>query len=119
MTLGISVTMDDFGTGYSSLNYLKQLPIDTMKIDRTFIGRLPGASEDRAIVVAIFAMAQALGLKVVAEGVEALHQLEFLQRQGCHMAQGYYFSPALPANEFLSWMEARNTQLQAGNNKAS
>lgn len=119
MTLGISVTMDDFGTGYSSLNYLKQLPIDTMKIDRTFIGRLPGASEDRAIVVAIFAMAQALGLKVVAEGVEELHQLEFLQRQGCHMAQGYYFSPALPANEFLPWMEARNTELQAGNNKAS
>lgn len=107
-TLGISVTMDDFGTGYSSLNYLKQLPIETMKIDRTFIGRLPGASEDRAIVVAIFAMAQALGLKVVAEGVEELHQLEFLQDQGCHMAQGYYFSPALPADKFVSWMEEKD-----------
>ncbi|MBB1487517.1 putative bifunctional diguanylate cyclase/phosphodiesterase [Oceanospirillum sediminis] len=103
--LGISVTMDDFGTGYSSLNYLKKLPIETMKIDRSFISRLPAAPEDSAIVIAIFAMAKALNLKVVAEGVETQEQLDFLRQHGCHMAQGYLFSPALPSGEFIHWLE--------------
>lgn len=109
--LGVSVTMDDFGTGYSSLNYLKKLPIETMKIDRSFISRLPAAPEDSAIVIAIFAMAKALNLKVVAEGVETEQQLLFLQEHHCHMAQGYLFSPALPASEFIHWLAKHQSGL--------
>lgn len=104
-TLGVSIAMDDFGTGYSSLSYLKQLPIDVLKIDRSFIQTLPTDQGDIAIVNAIFSMAKALHLIVVAEGVENEHQLEFLAGHRCDLAQGYYFSPALANNEFIDWLQ--------------
>lgn len=94
---GIRLAIDDFGTGYSSLAYLKQLRFGTLKIDRSFISDVPTLEEDTSIVLAILAMARTLGLKVVAEGVETRVQLEFLRKQHCECAQGYYFSKPLCA----------------------
>jgi EAL domain-containing protein (putative c-di-GMP-specific phosphodiesterase class I)/ActR/RegA family two-component response regulator len=96
---GVGIEIDDFGTGYSSLSYLKQLPIDTLKVDRSFIHNIDSNTVDAAIVSAIFAMAQTMGLRVVAEGVETRGQLDVLGRYGCGYAQGYYFSKPLPAEE--------------------
>ncbi|MBL0388719.1 EAL domain-containing protein [Tumebacillus sp. ITR2] len=97
--LGIQLSIDDFGTGYSSLNYLKKFPIDTLKIDRSFVGDIPGDSDDAAIVTAIIAMAHNLKLTVVAEGVESQAQLEFLRAQNCNEMQGFLFSRPVPAHE--------------------
>lgn len=94
---GVRILVDDFGTGYSSLSYLKHLPLDTLKIDRSFIGNVDSNAADEAIVSAILAMARSLGLKVVAEGVETKAQLAVLEKHGCEMAQGYYFSKPVPA----------------------
>lgn len=98
--LGVSLSLDDFGTGYSSLSYLKRFPIDTLKIDRSFIIGIPGDSNDCAIAGAIVSMAQRLGHRVIAEGVETRDQLEFLRSLGCQEIQGYYFSPPVPADQF-------------------
>jgi EAL domain-containing protein (putative c-di-GMP-specific phosphodiesterase class I)/FixJ family two-component response regulator len=95
---GVGIEIDDFGTGYSSLSYLKQLPIDTVKIDRSFIRNIDTNPVDAAIVSAIFAMAESMRLRVVAEGVETRAQLQVLERYGCAYAQGYYFSKPLPAD---------------------
>jgi len=94
---GIRLAIDDFGTGYSSLAYLKQLRFGTLKIDRSFISDVPTREEDTSIVLAILAMARTLGLNVVAEGVETKIQLEFLRKEHCDCAQGYYFSKPLCA----------------------
>jgi EAL domain-containing protein (putative c-di-GMP-specific phosphodiesterase class I) len=99
--LGVDLSMDDFGTGYSSLAYLHHLPVDELKVDRSFIGRLGRAGRDRHLVEAIVGMARALDLTVVAEGVETDEQLEFLGGLGCELAQGYLFAPAVPASELL------------------
>jgi diguanylate cyclase (GGDEF)-like protein len=98
-SLGVTLAVDDFGTGYSSLSYLKKLPIDTLKIDRSFISNITTNSADMAIVEAILALAEKLHLLVVAEGVEEQGQLEFLQERQCQLLQGYLFSPAKPAKE--------------------
>lgn len=103
--LGITIAMDDFGTGYSSLSYLKQLPIDVLKIDRSFISKIPFDQDDVAIVKAIFSMAEALGIEVVAEGVETRDQLDFLIASHCHIGQGFYFSKPLVAEKFIRWLE--------------
>ena len=96
---GVHIEIDDFGTGYSSLSSLKKLPVDTVKIDRSFISHLDTDSSDEAIVAAILTLARNLGLHVVAEGVETLAQLQVLGRCGCEVAQGFYFSRPLPAGE--------------------
>jgi EAL domain-containing protein (putative c-di-GMP-specific phosphodiesterase class I) len=98
--LGVSLAIDDFGTGYSSLAQIKRFPIDTLKIDRSFIRNLPDDAEDKAISEAILAMARALGLRVVAEGVETHAQQEFLRERGCDETQGYFFSRPIAAADF-------------------
>jgi EAL domain-containing protein (putative c-di-GMP-specific phosphodiesterase class I) len=98
---GIRVSLDDFGTGYSSLSYLQRLPIDVLKIDRSFITPL-GSDQSTAIVRAIIAMAHSLDLRVVAEGVETERQLSILRMLGCDIAQGYLYSKPLPAETFMN-----------------
>jgi len=102
--LGVRVSIDDFGTGYSSLAYLKRYPIDTLKIDRSFVMDTPGNADDVAIVTAIIQMAHNLQLKTVAEGVETRQQLELLGRLGCDSMQGYVVSPPMPAQTALEWL---------------
>jgi EAL domain-containing protein (putative c-di-GMP-specific phosphodiesterase class I) len=98
--LGLRLALDDFGTGYSSLAYLKRLPVGKLKIDRSFIQGLPGDDSDAGIVRAILQMARALGMKVIAEGVETEAQRQFLLDAGCHEFQGWLFAPALDSLSF-------------------
>jgi EAL domain-containing protein (putative c-di-GMP-specific phosphodiesterase class I) len=96
---GIRLAIDDFGTGYSSMSLMKQFPIDTIKIDRSFVRDLPHDSEDQAIAQAIISMGKALGMTIIAEGVETLEQEAFLRDHDCDEMQGYLFSKPLPAKE--------------------
>ena len=98
--LGLCIAVDDFGTGYSSLNYLKQFPIDVLKIDRGFVDGLPDGEQDAQIARAIIAMAHSLNLAVIAEGVETQAQLDFLREHGCDQVQGYLFGKPMPASQF-------------------
>lgn len=103
--LGIHFAIDDFGTGYSSLTYLKQLPINRLKIDQSFVRDITVDNSDATIVDTIIAMARHLGLDVIAEGVETKAELEFLQNKGCREYQGYYFSHPLPQDEFSQLLD--------------
>ena len=105
--IGVRLSIDDFGTGYSSLSYLKRFPIGKLKIDRSFITGLPQDESDRAIVSATIAMAQALKLAVVAEGVETQAQMDCLRELGCASYQGFLCSPAMPADAFAQWMTSQ------------
>jgi EAL domain-containing protein (putative c-di-GMP-specific phosphodiesterase class I) len=98
---GVTLALDDFGTGYSSLSYLKLLPVQQLKIDRSFIVGIGSNSGDEAIIESIMALARSLGFEVLAEGVETQTQAEFLSGQGCHQFQGFLYGKALPAAEFL------------------
>lgn len=98
-SIGVRISLDDFGTGYSSLNYLKRLPIDTIKIDKSFIDEITEDSKEEAIAESIIALAHKMNLSVVAEGIETQKQLEFIKEQKCDKAQGYYFSKPLPVDE--------------------
>ena len=106
---GVGLSIDDFGTGYSSLNYLKQLPIDTLKIDRSFVKNIPSDIDDVQIASTIIAMAHNLGLRVVAEGIETEEQLKLLTTWGCRWGQGYYMARPQPVDAITSWLA--DTQL--------
>jgi diguanylate cyclase len=103
--LGVRVAIDDFGTGYSPLTYLRHYPIDELKIDKSFVAKLGTETEATAIVTAVTHLAQALNLTTVAEGVESADQRAQLQLIGCELAQGFYWSGPVPADDLGSWLE--------------
>ena len=103
---GIRLAIDDFGTGYSSMSLMKQFPIDTIKIDRSFVRDLPEDSEDKAIAQAIIGMGKALGMTIVAEGVETIGQEAFLREQACDEMQGFLFSKPVPPRQLEDLLRA-------------
>jgi diguanylate cyclase (GGDEF)-like protein len=104
--MGVLISVDDFGTGYSSMSYLRRLPIDRLKIDRSFINEITARADDASIVQAIVSLAHSLRLKVIAEGVETIAQLDFLKSIGCDQYQGFHFSRPLPVPEFETLMRS-------------
>ncbi|MDA0665006.1 MAG: GGDEF domain-containing response regulator, partial [Proteobacteria bacterium] len=107
---GISVSIDDFGAGYSSLVYLKQLPIDKLKIDQSFVAGIVIDNDDAEIARTVIQLGKSMGLEVIAEGVETSAQLNLLRDYGCEQIQGYYYSRALPAEAFYSWYVRQKTR---------
>lgn len=105
---GFGIAIDDFGTGYSSLAYLKRLPVQEIKIDRTFIKDMAQQQDDQIIVTTTLQMGHNLGLRVVAEGIEDETTLNFLRDAGCDLAQGYYIAKPMPFNDFIEWLSKRN-----------
>jgi diguanylate cyclase (GGDEF)-like protein len=105
--MGVSIAMDDFGTGYSSLGYLRSLPIDTVKIDQSFVREIPDNMEDVLIAQAIIAMANSLNMALVVEGIETVRQLNFFKQQGCRIVQGYLFSKPVEAEAILDMLRAQ------------
>jgi EAL domain-containing protein (putative c-di-GMP-specific phosphodiesterase class I) len=111
--LGVRFAVDDFGTGYSSLAYLKRLPIDSLKIDRSFIDGLPSEPHDVSITEAIITLGRTLGLTIVAEGVETVEQWIALDELGCTVGQGFLWSQPVPAHEFAPLLTADYDDLRA------
>lgn len=104
-SLNVKVAIDDFGTGYSSLNYLKKLPVDELKIDRSFVCDTPGEASSAEIVAAVIAMSHKLNIKVVAEGIEHSQQIDFLKNCQCDFGQGYYFQRPLSRDSIITWLQ--------------
>jgi len=105
---GVSIAIDDFGTGYSSLNYLRELPVSTVKIDYSFISEIEFSKKGAALVSAIVGMAHGLGINIIAEGVETTIQSNYLQDLNCHVMQGFLFSKPVAVNEFLVSVAAQH-----------
>jgi EAL domain-containing protein (putative c-di-GMP-specific phosphodiesterase class I) len=105
--LGVRIAMDDFGTGYSSLSYLRSFPFDKIKIDRSFVTELSDREDCIAIIKAVAGLGTSLGMATTAEGVETPEQLRLVREQGCTEIQGYYFSPARPANEVMQMLHPK------------
>jgi diguanylate cyclase (GGDEF)-like protein len=105
--MGITISIDDFGTGYSSLNYLKRLPIDLLKLDKTFIDDVLTNPQTQRIVRAVMSMASGMGMDVIAEGIEEHEQIEFLYEEGCSIIQGFYFGEPLSAYDFQKRLQER------------
>jgi EAL domain-containing protein (putative c-di-GMP-specific phosphodiesterase class I) len=101
---GVRLSIDDFGTGYSSLAYLNRFPIDTVKIDRSFIRNVPDSHSDTQITSAVIALGHSLGLSVIAEGAETQKQIDFLRQEGCDEVQGYFFSRPIPAADVEAFL---------------
>jgi diguanylate cyclase (GGDEF)-like protein/PAS domain S-box-containing protein len=112
--LGITLSIDDFGTGYSSLSYLKRFPIDSLKIDQSFVRDIPDSMDDMSITKAIISMGRSLDLKLVAEGVETVDQVVFLRENLCHVAQGYLFSRPVPAEDFMAFIDSHRPESVLG-----
>jgi EAL domain-containing protein (putative c-di-GMP-specific phosphodiesterase class I) len=117
--LGVSLAVDDFGTGYSSLAYLKRLPITTLKIDKEFVRDITHDPDDAAITTTVIAMAHAMELNVVAEGVETEAQLRFLREHGCDEIQGYWLSPPLEAQRCLAFLRNWSPAAASGQAQAA
>ena len=107
---GVQISIDDFGTGYSSLAYLRELPIDELKLDRSFVFPMADDARAAALVHSTIGLAHSLGLRMVAEGVETSVALTELTRHGCDQAQGYFLSRPVPAAELNHWLNTRNTE---------
>ena len=115
-SLGVHLSMDDFGTGYSSLSYLQKFPFHSLKVDKSFVQDISMDQQDRAIAQAVIALGRALNLRVIAEGVETVEQLEVLRRMHCEDMQGFLFSrpiPALQATKLLTKYNHHHRQLMA------
>ena len=111
--MGVPLTIDDFGTGYSSIASLRRLPVQKIKIDRSFVHDLDRNPEARAVVQAIVAMGRALGKTIVAEGVETLQQLQLVRDLGCHMAQGFLLAAPMEAQEMARLLRVRGRPVAA------
>ena len=109
--MGVWIAIDDFGTGYASFSVLKRLPVDEIKIDKSFVFGITSDAQDAAIVRATIDLGQALGLTVTAEGVESQETSECLTAWGCEVAQGYYYSRPMPAADMLSWIHAQRGKI--------
>jgi EAL domain-containing protein (putative c-di-GMP-specific phosphodiesterase class I) len=103
---GVQLAIDDFGTGYSSLSYLRKFPVDSLKIDQSFVRQITSSPDETSIVAAVISMGRSLKLRVVAEGVETQEELSFLQAHRCDEAQGYFFSRPVPPQQFAKLLEA-------------
>ncbi len=113
--MGIKISIDDFGTGFSSLSHLRRFPIDTLKIDKSFVSDLTTNADDAAITSAIISMGKSLRQRVVAEGVETDEQLQFLHKQGCDAIQGFYYNQPLPADEFAQLLMTKRLAIVTEN----
>ena len=109
---GVQIAIDDFGTGYSSLSYLQQLPFDVIKIDKSFVDLIGSGDNSEMICRTIIKMAHEMGKQAIAEGVETIEQVEFLQANGCDSVQGFFYSQALPPNEFVEFIEKQDFHTQ-------
>ena len=109
--IGVKLAIDDFGTGYSSLNYLKKFPINTVKVDRSFVMDIPDNVDDMAITSAVIAMAHELKMEVVAEGVETAEQFDFLATHNCEYAQGWLFSKPIPLPDLIEYVKKSDQEL--------